>query len=162
MPPQDPFNLAHAKDSLNKGHHWYLRGCHREAIRFFDEGLAYARLSDAAPLIVMGHNSLGTALLAQGNLKAAAEKLAEALDLALTLPERPELDRVIGNLGALAFKAKKKRQRRELLGQSLRGRRRTPERLFTSLIWLASIRPRTGRPSSKTRRTWPLPPRLTP
>ncbi|MDR2422531.1 MAG: tetratricopeptide repeat protein, partial [Deltaproteobacteria bacterium] len=107
LPPQDPFNLYQAKDNLSKGNHWYLRGCHREAARFFEEGLAFARLADDAPLIVMGHNSLGAALLAQGRLKEAAAKLSEALELTLTLPSRPELDSILGNLGTLAFKAKR-------------------------------------------------------
>jgi tetratricopeptide (TPR) repeat protein len=106
-PPQDPFNLAEAKDSLNKGYHWYQRGCHREAARFFVEGEAYARLADAAPLIVMAKNSLGAAYLAQGRLNEAASSLAEALDLTLTLPGHPELDSVLGNLGSLAYKAKR-------------------------------------------------------
>ncbi|MDR1871590.1 MAG: hypothetical protein LBS60_06625 [Deltaproteobacteria bacterium] len=107
LPPNDPFNLGQAKDSLAKGNHWYLRGCHKEAARFFTEGLIFARLADNAPLMVMAHNSLGTALLAQGQLNAAANQLAKALDLTETLPNKPELDSVLGNLGTLAFKAQR-------------------------------------------------------
>ncbi|MDR0550203.1 MAG: tetratricopeptide repeat protein [Deltaproteobacteria bacterium] len=107
LPPQDPFHLAEAKDSLNNGYYWYGRGCYKEAGRFFGEGLEFARLADSTPLIVMAQNTLGAAFLAQNRLTEAAEKLAEALELSLTLPEKPELDSVLGNLGTLAFQAKR-------------------------------------------------------
>jgi tetratricopeptide (TPR) repeat protein len=105
MPPQDPFNLGQAKDTLNKGMGWYQRGCHREAARFFTEGLVFARLADNPNLIVVARNSLGAALLADGQLEAAARSLGQALELTETLPDRPELDSVLGNLGSLSFKA---------------------------------------------------------
>jgi tetratricopeptide (TPR) repeat protein len=119
VPPQDPFNLAQAKDNLNKGHHWYLRGCHREASRFFGEGLAYARLADSVPLIVMSHNSMGAAFLAQGRLNEAAVKLSEALELSLSVPEHPELDSIYGNLGSLAFEAGRPKDAEEFWQEAL-------------------------------------------
>jgi tetratricopeptide (TPR) repeat protein len=67
----------------------------------------------------MAHNSLGTALLAQGQLNAAANKLAEALALTETLPDKPELDSVFGNLGTLAFKANRAKDAAEFWEQAL-------------------------------------------
>ncbi|MDR1578160.1 MAG: hypothetical protein LBT86_08065 [Deltaproteobacteria bacterium] len=105
LPPQDPYNLRQAKDNLSRGNHWYQRGCHREAARFFSESLVYARLADHPALLVMAYNAKGAALLAQGQLDTAAQALYQALDLTMTLPNKPELDSVHGNMGSLAFKA---------------------------------------------------------
>ncbi|MDR2142608.1 MAG: tetratricopeptide repeat protein [Deltaproteobacteria bacterium] len=137
MPPIDPFNLAEAKDNLNKGHLWYLRGCHREAARFFEEGLTFARLADNVPLMVMGQNSLGTALLAQGQLKEAAQRLAAALELSLATPDNPELDSVLGNLGTLAYKTGRNRDAEDFWREALD---RAPEpRKATYLANLARL-----------------------
>lgn len=103
LPPPDPYNLGEAKDSLGKGNYWYERGCYREAERFFKAGLESARLSDNLLLIIRAQNSLGTAALAAGDQNAAAGYLEQAYNLASAHPDQPELDKVLGNLGALAF-----------------------------------------------------------
>ncbi|MDR2934331.1 MAG: tetratricopeptide repeat protein [Candidatus Adiutrix sp.] len=102
LPPPDPPNLAEAKDSLSRGNYWFGRGCYREAGRFFREGEISARLSDEVRLIIKALNSQGAAALAQGDQDKAASFLAQALDLAQAQPGRPELDRILGNLAALA------------------------------------------------------------
>jgi tetratricopeptide (TPR) repeat protein len=102
LPPPDPPNLAEAKDSLSRGNYWFGRGCYREAGRFFKEGEISARLSDEVRLIIKALNSQGAAALAQGDPDRAANFLAQALDLAQAQPGRPELDRILGNLAALA------------------------------------------------------------
>ena len=104
LPPPDPPNLAEAKDSLSRGNYWFERGCYREAERFFKEGEISARLSDEVRLIIRSLNSQGAAALAAGNLDRAANLLAQALDLAQAQPEHPELDRILGNLAALAHR----------------------------------------------------------
>ncbi|MDR1487775.1 MAG: tetratricopeptide repeat protein, partial [Deltaproteobacteria bacterium] len=105
MPPEDPFHLAEAKDSLGRGYHWYLRGCNQEALRFFSLGLEEARLSDNVALIVKSLNFMGVAMIAQGDLNSAALTLEQALILSEAEPVPPELDSLWGNLGLLAFKA---------------------------------------------------------
>ncbi|MDR1545232.1 MAG: hypothetical protein LBU12_00645 [Deltaproteobacteria bacterium] len=105
MPPQDPFHLAEAKDALGRGAHWYQRGCHAEAVRFFQNGLEEARLADDVPLIVKSLNALGAARLGQGALSQAASALEQACALSAAEPGRPELDSVLGNLGLLALLA---------------------------------------------------------
>jgi tetratricopeptide (TPR) repeat protein len=102
LPSPDPPNLAEAKDSLSRGNYWFGRGCYREAGRFFKEGEISARLSDEVRLIIKALNSQGAAALAQGDPDRAANFLAQALDLAQAQPGRPELDRILGNLAALA------------------------------------------------------------
>jgi tetratricopeptide (TPR) repeat protein len=102
LPPPDPPNLAEAKDSLSRGNYWFGRGCYREAGRFFKEGEISARLSDDVGLIIRALNSQGAAALAEGGLDQAANFLAQALDLAQAQPGQPELDRILGNLAALA------------------------------------------------------------
>jgi tetratricopeptide (TPR) repeat protein len=119
VPPDDPFNLGQAKDSLNRGHYWYLRGCQREAGRFFHEGLAYARLADSVPLMVMSRNSLGAAYLAEGRLDEAARQLSEALEMSLTAPDRPEMDSILGSLGTLAFRAGRLQDAEDLWNEAL-------------------------------------------
>ncbi|MDR1039301.1 MAG: tetratricopeptide repeat protein [Deltaproteobacteria bacterium] len=105
LPPEDPFYLGSAKDDLSRGNHWYLRGCTREAARFYGEALTDARLSDSVPHIVMALNALGAARLAQGDLAAAAGLLDEAAGLSRSDPSNPELSAVLGNLGTLAWRA---------------------------------------------------------
>ena len=102
LPPPDPPNLAEAKDSLSRGNYWFNRGCYREAGRFFKEGEMSARLSDDVRLIIRALNSQGAADLAAGRLDRSANLLAQALDLTQAQPGRPELDRILGNLAALA------------------------------------------------------------
>ena len=102
LPPPDPPNLAEAKDSLNRGNYWFGRGCYLEAGRFFKESEISARLSDEVRLIIKALNSQGAAALASGDPDRAANFLAQALDLAQAQPGRPELDRILGNLAALA------------------------------------------------------------
>ena len=102
LPPPDPPNLAEAKDSLSRGNYWFGRGCYREAGRFFQEGEISARLSDDVQLIIRALNSQGAAALAEGDLDRAANFLAQALDLTQAQPGRPEVDRILGNLAALA------------------------------------------------------------
>ena len=102
VPPPDPPNLAEAKDSLGRGNYWFGRGCYREAGRFFKEGEISARLSDEVRLIIKALNSQGAAALAAGDPDLSASFLAQALDLAQAQPGRPELDRILGNLAALA------------------------------------------------------------
>ncbi|MDR1044161.1 MAG: hypothetical protein LBP33_03460 [Candidatus Adiutrix sp.] len=104
LPPPDPYNLAEAKDSLSRGNYWYERACYREAERFFQGGLESARLSDEVTLIIRAQNSLGAAALAQGELDAAAAYLEQALNLSSGHPGQAEMDKVLGNLGSLAFK----------------------------------------------------------
>jgi tetratricopeptide (TPR) repeat protein len=102
LPPPDPPNLAEAKDSLSRGNYWYGRGCYQEAERFFQEGESSARLSDDVRLIIRAQNSRGAAALARGEMDRAANYLEQALELAQAQPGRPELDRILGNLGTLA------------------------------------------------------------
>lgn len=104
LPPPDPHNLAGAKDSLSRGNHWFGLGCYMEAERYFAEGLEFARLSDDVILIIRAQNSLGAAALARGETDAAAARLELALNSSRSLPDEPELDRILGNLGSLAFK----------------------------------------------------------
>jgi len=103
LPPQDPFNLGEAKDSLSRGNYWYERGCFREALNFYQSGLESARLSDNILLVIRAQNSLGAAALAEGDQNAAGAYLEQALNITSGHPEQPELDKVLGNLGALAF-----------------------------------------------------------
>jgi tetratricopeptide (TPR) repeat protein len=49
-------------------------------------------------------NSQGAAALSEGDPDRAANLLAQALDLAQAQPGRPELDRILGNLAALALR----------------------------------------------------------
>ena len=108
LPPVDPHNLKNAKDDLSRGHYWYNLSCYDEALNFFNESLNYARLSDNVSLIVRSLNSMGAALLAQDRLPEAADKLDQALEISLSLPhEQPDLDKVLGNLGSLAYKSKR-------------------------------------------------------
>ncbi len=104
LPPPDPPNLAEAKDSFSRGHYWYERGCYPEAERFYRGALDAARLSDQVLLIIRAQNSLGSAALARGDAVSAANYLEQALDLVEAQPGRPELDKVLANLGSLAFK----------------------------------------------------------
>jgi tetratricopeptide (TPR) repeat protein len=105
LPPQDPFHLGQAKDSLGRGNHWYQRGCAKEAIGWFQAGLEEARLADDLSLIVKALNALGAAYLRVGDLAAAALALERAYDLSSSRADSPELQTVLGNLGALAFQA---------------------------------------------------------
>jgi tetratricopeptide (TPR) repeat protein len=102
LPPPDPPNLAQAKDSLRRGNYWYSRGCYREAERFYLGGEDSARLSDNVLLIIRAQNSQGAAALAQGETDRAAGYLERALHLAGAQPGAPEMDKILGNLGALA------------------------------------------------------------
>lgn len=103
LPPPDPYNLAGAKENISQGNLWYERGCYQEAGHYYLSGLEAARLSDNVLLIIRAHNSLGTAALAAGDKNQAAEYLQQALNLASAHPDQPELEKVLGNLGALAF-----------------------------------------------------------
>ncbi|UQZ87994.1 hypothetical protein C4J81_01675 [Deltaproteobacteria bacterium Smac51] len=105
LPPVDPPNLSGAKDALSRGNYWYERGCFLEAEKFFQEGLGAARLSDDVLLMVRAQNSMGTAALARGDLGLAAGLLEQALDMSTATSDEPELDKIMGNLGSLAFKA---------------------------------------------------------
>jgi tetratricopeptide (TPR) repeat protein len=105
VPPRDPFYLAEAKDSLERGYHWFQVGCHKEAVRFFDESLVSARLSDNVPYIVMSLNAKGASHLARGDMAKAAPVLNEALELTLAEPGQPELPALLGNLGTLSYQA---------------------------------------------------------
>jgi tetratricopeptide (TPR) repeat protein len=82
-----------------------LRGCGREAARFYGEALTSARLSDSVAHIVMALNALGAARLAEGDLAAAAGLLDEAAELSRSEPGNPEIAPVLGNLGTLAWRA---------------------------------------------------------
>lgn len=104
LPPQDPFNLGEAKESLSRGNHWYERGCYQEALTFYHSGLESARLSDNVLLIIRAQNSLGAAALAGGDNNAAAAYLEQALNITSGHPGQPELDKILGNLGSLAFR----------------------------------------------------------
>lgn len=104
LPPPDPHNLAGAKDSLSRGNHWYGLGCYVEAEHYFAEGLDFARMSDDVLLIIRAQNSLGAAALARGEVNLAAAHLELALNSCQAQPDRPELDKILGNLGSLAFK----------------------------------------------------------
>jgi tetratricopeptide (TPR) repeat protein len=97
--------LAQAKDSLGRGNHWYQRGCPAEALNWFQAGLEEARLADRPDLIVKALNAMGAAYLKAGSLDEAAVVLERALELSSSLPERPELSSVWGNLGTLAWRA---------------------------------------------------------
>lgn len=103
LPPQDPFNLGEAKESMSRGNHWYERGCYQEALTFYQSGLESARLSDNILLIIRAQNSMGAAALAGGDKNAAAAYLEQALNITSGHPGQPELDKVLGNLGSLAF-----------------------------------------------------------
>ncbi|MGL4208442.1 MAG: hypothetical protein ACRCTY_03545 [Candidatus Adiutrix sp.] len=105
MPAPSPPHLAGAKDSLNKGNHLFERGCHREAALFFQEGLEFARLSDNVTFIIQALNSQGAAYLALGKLEPAAAILEQALQFSLSQKERPELDKILANLGTLAYQS---------------------------------------------------------
>jgi len=104
LPPPDPHNLAGAKDSLSRGNHWYGLGCYVEAERYYAEGLDFARMSDDVLLIVRAQNSLGAAALARGEVNLAAAHLELALSNCQAQPDEPELDKILANLGSLAFK----------------------------------------------------------
>ena len=104
LPPPDPHNLAGAKDSLGQGNHWYGLGCYAEAERYFVEGLDFARMSDDVLLIIRAQNSLGAAALARGQVDLAAAHLELALNSCQSQPDQPELDKILANLGSLAFK----------------------------------------------------------
>ena len=114
LPPPDPPNLAEAKDSLSRGNYWFGRGCYREAGRFFKEGEISARLSDDAGLIIRALNSQGAAALAENSLDRSANLLAQALELAQAQPDRPEADRILGNLAALAQRLGRTRDAEDL------------------------------------------------
>ncbi len=118
LPPPDPPNLAEAKESLSRGNYWYGRGCYHEAERFYQEGLNAARLSDEVLLIIRAQNSLGAAALAQGEKAAAASYLEQAFNLTSGHPDRPELDKVLGNLGSLAFQAGRNQDAEEFWRQA--------------------------------------------
>lgn len=113
-PPEDPFHLAQAKDTLGRGNHWYRRGCPAEAIRYFQVGLEQARMADRVDLIVKALNALGAAHMADGNLNAAATVLEQALELSITDPAKPDLESVWGNLGLLAYKANRLEDAKEI------------------------------------------------
>jgi tetratricopeptide (TPR) repeat protein len=105
MPPEDPFHLAESKDALGKGYYWYLRGCHSEALRFFNIGLEEARLADNVSLIIKSLNAMSVAMMGQSDLNSAALVLEQALNLSQAHQELYELDSIWGNLALLAFKA---------------------------------------------------------
>jgi tetratricopeptide (TPR) repeat protein len=105
LPPDDPFYLRSAKDDLSRGNHWYLRGCGREASRFYSEALASARLSDSVPHIVMALNAMGAVRLSEGRNGEAAALLEEAAELSRADPGNPGLPAVLGNLGTLAYRS---------------------------------------------------------
>ncbi|MDR0881801.1 MAG: tetratricopeptide repeat protein [Candidatus Adiutrix sp.] len=118
LPPPDPARLAEAKDGLNQGNYWYERGCYRESERFFQGGLESARLSDNVLLIILAQNSLGAAALAQGETAAAADYLEQALNIASGHPGQPGLDKVLGNLGALAYRLGRSQEARDFWSQA--------------------------------------------
>lgn len=120
LPPQDPFNLGEAKESMSRGNHWYERGCYREALAFYQSGLESARLSDDILLIIRAQNSLGAAALAEGDKNAAAAYLEQALNITSGHPGQPELDKVLGNLGSLAFQMNRQRDAEEFWLQAVK------------------------------------------
>lgn len=107
LPPPDPPNLAGAKESLASGHEQHKGGCYREAETNYLAALEQARLSDNVLLLIRSLNSLGASLLAQGKVDEAAIYLEQAMNTSLGQPGQPELDKVLGNLGSLAFKMKR-------------------------------------------------------
>jgi tetratricopeptide (TPR) repeat protein len=104
LPPPDPYHLAGAKESLSQGNHWFARGCYAEAENYYAESLDSARLSDHVLLMLRAQNSLGAAALARGDADAAAARLERALDLSRSQPGEPELEKILANLGSVAFK----------------------------------------------------------
>ncbi|MDR2349578.1 MAG: hypothetical protein LBF41_02980, partial [Deltaproteobacteria bacterium] len=63
-PPPEPYFVAAARDALTSGNEWYARGCPKESLRYFDDALVAARLSDRADLTVASMNSRAAALMA--------------------------------------------------------------------------------------------------
>jgi tetratricopeptide (TPR) repeat protein len=82
-------------------------GCYNEAIRFFEASLADARLSDNVLYIVMSLNAQGATYLALKDLRSAASVLNEAIELTMAEPGQPELPALLGNMGTLAYQAKR-------------------------------------------------------
>ena len=119
LPPPDPHNLAGAKDSLSRGNHWYGLGCYLEAERYYVEGLDFARMSDDVLLIIRAQNSLGAAALARGEVNLAATHLEQALGSCQAQPDEPELDKILANLGSLAFKLGRLDDAGEFWGRAL-------------------------------------------
>lgn len=146
LPPPDPPNLAEAKDSLSKGNYWYGRGCYREAERFFQGGLDSARLSDDVLLIIRAQNSLGAAALAQGELPAAAHYLEQALNIAVGHAGQPELDKIFGNLGSLAFKLKQEKDAEDFWRQALETAEKNQSSPAPYYCNLARLYLKNGRP----------------
>ncbi|MDR2353998.1 MAG: hypothetical protein LBF22_12770 [Deltaproteobacteria bacterium] len=101
LPPNDPFNLAEAKDNLARGNHWYLRGCHNEALKYFNSGVVFARLADNVPYLIMSLNAKGASEMALKQYKQSAETLVMAWQKSLAEPGNPGLPAILGNLGAL-------------------------------------------------------------
>jgi tetratricopeptide (TPR) repeat protein len=114
MPVNDPFFVAGSKSSLTRGNEYYLRGCHGEALKYFEDGLVAARLSDNVPLIVTGLNAIGAAKMAAGDYNGAAQSLEIALEESLNEETRPLLPTILGNLGSVAHKAGSRVDAREL------------------------------------------------
>lgn len=107
LPPPDPPNLAGAKDSLSRGNDYYSQGCLDVAERYYQAGLDHARLSDDVLLIIRALNSLGTATLAQNRPDTAAVYLEQAMNVSLGQADQPEMDKILGNFGALALRMKR-------------------------------------------------------
>lgn len=104
LPPPDPHNLASAKDSLGRGNHWFSLGCYAEAENYFREGLNFARMSDEVNLIIRAQNSAGAAALARGDFDLAATQFQAALNSSQSQLGEPDLDKILANLGSLAFR----------------------------------------------------------
>ena len=107
LPPPDPPNLAGAKDSLARGNEYYSQGCLNAAERYYQAGLDHARLSDDVLLIIRALNNLGTVTLAQNRPDTAAAYLEQAMNISLGQPGQPEMDKILGNFGALALRMKR-------------------------------------------------------
>jgi len=146
LPPLDPPNLAEAKDSLNRGNYWFGRGCYREAGRFFKEGEISARLSDDVRLIIRALNGQGGAALAENGLDRSANLLAQALDLAQAQPDQPELDRILGNLAALAQRLGRTRDAEDLWLAAVQAAGQAGVSPATYQVSLARLHQAAGRP----------------
>jgi tetratricopeptide (TPR) repeat protein len=114
MPVKDPFYVSSSKSALTRGNDYYLRGCHAEALKYFEEGLISSRLADDVTLMVISLNAAGAAKMAMGDYLGAALSLEEALELSVNDPSSPVLPTILGNLGAVAHKAGQESDAKEL------------------------------------------------
>jgi tetratricopeptide (TPR) repeat protein len=114
MPPKDSFYVSASKSALARGNDYYLRGCHAEALKYFEEGLISSRLADDVTLMTVSLNAVAAAKMARGDYPGAALSLEAALEESLNDPARPVLPTILGNLGAVAHKSGRESDAREL------------------------------------------------